>query len=126
MYQNVSSAAFARQYEQAYRQLLQVQESCTEPGQIDWSSMSCYLEEDGNSGFAIKHWDDELCLVWSRFKGRGPALVAAACEAGAVQLDCFDGYLPQLYAKHGFVEYKREPNWHVGQPDVVYMRREVF
>ena len=65
--------------------------------------------------------DGELCGVFSTVKGRGDAIMRDALTAGAVRLDCFDGYLPGFYARHGFRETHREENWTPGGPDVVYM-----
>lgn len=79
-----------------------------------------YLTDDYESGFAIRK-DGELVFVFSTVKGRGNALVRAAVRRGATHLDCFDGYLPTLYGRHGFVETRREPNWTPDGPDVVWM-----
>lgn len=79
-----------------------------------------YLTEDGQSGFGVTT-DGELIGVFSLERGRGDQLVAAAILMGARRLDCFDGYLPKLYARHGFSEYDRKPNWTPGGPDVVWM-----
>lgn len=78
------------------------------------------LAHDNRSGFALRE-DGELVFVFSLVKGRGDQLVAAAVTWGALYLDCFDGYLPTLYARHGFEQVKRVPNWTPGGPDVVYM-----
>ena len=77
------------------------------------------LSDDGLSGFAL--CNNELVGVFSLVKGRGDRLVSEAVFYGAQFLDCFDGYLPTLYAKHGFYETSRVPNWTAGGPDVVYM-----
>lgn len=79
-----------------------------------------FLTEDFDSGYAIRP-TGELVMVFSRVKGRGDQLVASAVANGAYRLDCFDGYLPELYKRHGFAEYDREANWTPGGPDVVYM-----
>jgi len=79
-----------------------------------------FLSDDFDSGYAIRE-NGELVFVFSRKPGRGDELVASAVENGAYRLDCFDGYLPSLYARHGFVEHDREENWTPGGPDVVYM-----
>lgn len=71
-------------------------------------------------GFIVKP-DGELVGVFSSIPGRGDALISAALNAGATHLDCFDGYLTEFYARHGFREYRREPNWTPGGPAVVYM-----
>lgn len=79
-----------------------------------------YLSPDEKSGFMLKP-DGEITALFSSEKGRGEALVQEAIKQGGTKLDAFDGYLPKLYEKYGFKEYKREPNWTQGQPDVVYM-----
>lgn len=82
-----------------------------------------FLTTDGASGFGIDA-DGTLIGLFSTVKGRGDALVKAAVENGATRLDCFDGYLPALYARHGFRETHREANWTPGEPDVVFMVRD--
>lgn len=79
-----------------------------------------YISPDERSGFMIKP-DGEITALFSANKGRGDALVKEAIAKGGTKLDAFEGYLPKLYEKHGFKEYKREPNWNKGGPDVVYM-----
>lgn len=81
-----------------------------------------YLSDDFDSGYAVKS-NGELVHVFSRVKGRGNLLVDSAVRNGAYRLDCFDGYLPDLYRRHGFVEHDRDANWTEGGPDVVYMYR---
>lgn len=78
-------------------------------------------DEHVTGGFIVTA-DDELVGLFSTVKGRGEQLVKAALNAGAEYLDCFDGYLTELYTRLGFVEWKREPNWTPGGPAVVYMR----
>lgn len=90
----------------------------------DYKNMKVFLSPDKKSGYAIKP-DGELVSVFSAEKGlnRGDKIVQDAIQSGATNLDAFDPYLPKLYEKHGFQEYKRELNWTPGQPDVVYMAR---
>lgn len=80
------------------------------------------LSLDGRSGYVVRP-DGELVFVFSLERGRGNYLVGKAILDGATRLDCFDGYLPSLYARHGFREVKREANWTDGGPDVVWMIR---
>lgn len=88
---------------------------------VDYSAHECYATADGTAGFAISP-DGDLQSVFNYGQGgRGSALVRAAIAAGAVTLDCFDGFLPAFYARHGFVIVRREENWTPGGPDVVYM-----
>ncbi|GAA0945999.1 hypothetical protein [Actinocorallia libanotica] len=81
-----------------------------------------YVSADGRSGFGVAH-NGELIGVFSLERGRGEALVSHAVANGARRLDCFDGYLPKLYARHGFWEVARVANWTPGEPDVVFMER---
>ena len=84
-------------------------------------SDAVYLaSSDGTRGLGIMP-DGTLIGLYSTVRGSGDALVRTAVAHGAVALDCFDGYLPTLYARHGFRETRREANWTPGAPDVVYM-----
>lgn len=77
-------------------------------------------EMTGIVGYAIRP-DGELVYVFSTVPGQGAAIVESALANGAVYLDCFEGYLPTFYGRHGFVEVSRVANWTPGEPDVVYM-----
>jgi hypothetical protein len=79
-----------------------------------------FAAEDARSGFAVVN-GDEIVGVFSTERGRGSEIVTEAVAAGGTHLDCFDGYLPSLYGRHGFAEVRREANWTPGEPDVVYM-----
>jgi len=82
------------------------------------------LVKDGNvvtGGFVVLN--GILLGLWSETPGNGDWLVREAVALGADQLDCFDGYLLEFYAKHGFRELSREPNWDEALPDVVWMGR---
>ena len=83
--------------------------------------MKTFLHPDKKSGFAVKP-DGDIVSLFSTQKGRGDKLAQHAKKSGGSKLDAFDGYLPKLYAKHGFKEHKREKNWTPGKPDVVYMK----
>jgi len=87
----------------------------------EYSKMKTFLHPDKKSGFAVKP-DGDIVSVFSTEKGRGDQIVQHAVKAGGNKLDAFDGYLPKLYAKHGFKETHREKNWTPGGPDVVYMK----
>lgn len=80
------------------------------------------VTNDGLSGFVVRS-DGELTNVFSTVKGRGDTLVSMAVNLGATHLDCFDGYLPSLYSRHGFHRVTSLPNWTEGGPDVVFMAR---
>lgn len=81
-----------------------------------------YLTADASSGFAIVN-GDMLKFVFSTVRGRGDSIVAAAVKRGARRLDCFEGHLSELYARHGFEIVSRIPNWDENGPDVVDMVR---
>lgn len=88
----------------------------------EYNNMRTFLAPDRKSGYAIKP-DGDIVSVFSTTKGRGDDIVNQAVKAGGTKLDAFDGYLPQLYGKHGFKEVAREANWTPGGPDVVYMKK---
>lgn len=72
-------------------------------------------------GFAVI--EGELKGLWCLRPGCGDWIMREAVSLGADRLDCFDGYLPEFYAKHGFREVLREKNHEKHGPDVVWMRR---
>lgn len=88
----------------------------------EYDNMRTFLSPDKKSGYAIKP-DGDIVSVFSTSKGRGDSIVHQAIKEGGTKLDAFDGYLPDLYAKHGFKEVAREANWSPGGPDVVYMQK---
>ena len=88
----------------------------------DSNGTNYYLSNTGNMGFCVSS-TGELTSVYSLYKGMGDTILKYAVKAGAMHLDCFDGYLPTFYARHGFKEVRREANWTEGEPDVVYMER---
>jgi len=90
---------------------------------VDYSDHECYATADGTAGFAISPAGDLQSVFNYGASGRGSALVSAAIMAGAVTLDCFDGFLVAFYALHGFKIVKREANWDGVGPDVVFMAR---
>jgi hypothetical protein len=92
----------------------------TPAADLDLTGARVFLTADANTGYAIKA-SGELVGVFSVIKGRGDAIVSDAILNGASALDCFDGYLPTFYARHGFVVVAREANWTPGEPDVVFM-----
>lgn len=125
-YTRVSAGCFARFLVKAWN----VRKGDTTVGEMldpnavnasHYEDAKCFLANDCQSGFVIRNGD--LQTVWSILKGRGDQIVTNAIRQGAITLDCFDGYLPTLYAKYGFKEIKREANWNEGGPDVVYMAR---
>lgn len=89
-------------------------------------------------GFALKpmqNGDVDIISVHNNtgIGGLGDALIQSAIRLGGTTLDHFDGYLSDLYRKHGFEEYERykwddqyaPENWDYkkyGTPDVI-MRR---
>lgn len=81
-----------------------------------------YLVSDDSAtvaGYAILN--GELVAVHSLVKGLGDWLVRNAVADGAIYLDCFEGHLSELYARHGFNIHFRVPNYVQGGPDIVGM-----
>lgn len=84
-------------------------------------------------GFALNPSENAVDIVLvhnnTTIGGLGRALIEAAIRNGGATLDCYDGYLCELYKKCGFVEYDRYKfdiqyahDWDVstmGTPDVV-------
>lgn len=116
----VSEEEFAAYFDAA-RSASGLVSDATSPYEADTDpNASVYrLTLDGRSGYAIR--DGYLTMVFSLVRGRGDSIVAKAVKDGAWHLDCFDGYLTELYTRHGFHVYKREANWTAGGPDVVFM-----
>lgn len=93
----------------------------------EYRNMRLFMTSDGSSGFALKETlagYDLVNVFNTGIKGMGHILVSAAIEQGATTLDCLDGFLPTFYAKFGFEEYNREPNWTAGEPDVIFMKHQ--
>lgn len=123
MYRNVLPSVFQRYFTIARGVHAQIEQATS--AFEDDGTTRYYLDdsdpERGFSGYAIRA-DGELVYVWSRpGSGLGDTLMRSALGNGAVYLDCFDGYLPTFYARHGFCEVARVQNWTPGGPDVVYM-----
>jgi hypothetical protein len=117
---HVSPAKYATAFLAARGLSETIANATSNPADVIAREGDAYLSRDGRSGFYVAA-DGELCGMFSLVKGRGDAIVSNALFVGADHLDCFDGYLPTLYARHGFEAVKRAPNWTAGGPDVVYM-----
>lgn len=81
-----------------------------------------FLAMDGNTvtgGFGVLN--GELIGLFAWPGTWGVWLLHRAMGEGATRLNCFDGFLPEYYAKHGWREVRREPNYEAGGPDVIYM-----
>ena len=81
-----------------------------------------FLAMDGNTvtgGFGVLN--GELIGLFAWPGTWGVWLLHRAMGEGARSLNCFDGFLPEYYAKHGWREVRREPNYRPGGPDVIYM-----
>lgn len=96
---------------------------------------TCYVSKTGRSGYAVKPDGDIISLFAAKGSGEGRQAFADAIRNGGTKLDCFDGFLPGLYAQFGFKEYDRwkwddqyaPPGWNkerFDSPDVVLMRLE--
>lgn len=118
----VPANVFAEIFEAAWDNVPAIREACSDFRDASAVDGAAYVSTDARSGFVVRA-DGELVGVFSRVRGRGDDIVSAAIDRGATRLDCFDGYLTGLYARHGFVEYDRAENWTAGAPDVVFMAR---
>jgi hypothetical protein len=100
----------------------------------DLANHSLYLAHDNKVGYALDPQGD-LQNVFNNDgpRGAGQQALVHAIKNGATTLDAFDGYLPDLYSKYGFVptgrmkfDPKQAPEkWNFerdGQPDVVFMK----
>lgn len=120
MFSNVKMPYFRKHFEAARADSEQIRQATSEwhsePGTryFLWSNGVDY------AGYALRS-DGELVYVFSTARGQGSAIVESAIGNGATYLDCFDGYLPTLYGRHGFETVATVPNWTPGEPDVVYM-----
>lgn len=86
-------------------------------------------------GYALNPDEDGVDIISvhnnePNIKGVGDALIESAKANGGTKLDHYDGFLSDLYSKHGFEEYDRykwddqyaDPNWdyeRYGRPDVI-------
>ena len=99
-----------------------IKQATTPWNEIDLSSNFYIAGYPAFMGYAISE-NGELTSVFSCIKGKGDTIMQDAIQNGAKHLDCFDGYLPSFYQRHGFKEVRRELNWTAGQPDIIYMER---
>lgn len=104
----------------------------------EYKDMRTFISPGGEAGFAVKSDGDIVSVfrnphVKDEKKGVAIHMLLIALQNGGKKLDCFDGYLPKLYAKVGMVpvaklgfnrEYAPE-GWNYerdGEPDVVFMK----
>lgn len=106
----------------------------TAPTREELAASRIFMSEDGQAGFRLAP-DGDLQNVFRNPGGQpgaGKLAVAEAIQRGATTLDAFDGFLPDLYARFGFVETGRmrfvdeyaPEGWNFardGRPDVVFM-----
>ena len=106
----------------------------SDPGE-ELAGKRAFLSADGNVGVTISGSGEVGNLFRNEGAppGSGGAAVDHAVANGGTWLNAFDGALPKIYAKHGFVEVARL-RWDPGQepdawnrkkydsPDVVFMR----
>lgn len=118
----VNVRQFHAAYREAHRSSYRVSDACTHPDKANYFNARCYLSDDGKSGYCVRSFTGELLYLYSLAPGRGDDLVGHAVSNGARKLDCFDGYLVDLYERHGFTQVRRVKNTCVGGPDVVYMQ----
>ena len=122
MFYNVKPWFFRKHFENARRDSGLVATMTSEFDPKASRGTKYYEWSDGfnHAGYAIRA-DGELVYVFSTARGMGDKIMESALANGAVYLDCFDGYLVNLYSRHGFRVVKRVENWTPGEPDVVYM-----
>lgn len=100
-----------------------IRDNTTPWDEIDLTDTECFIAGfPAYMGFAVRD-NGELIGLFSAINGKGDLLLKEAIKRGARHLDCFDGYLPTFYARHGFIEVRREANWTEGEPDVIYMEK---
>lgn len=65
---------------------------------------------DGRAGAAVRH-SGEISAVYSDGSSRGAtrALLPIAAERGGTHLECFDTFLPKIYARSGFIKVAAIP-----------------
>lgn len=98
-------------------------------------NVQTYQLNEYHIGYALKPDEDGVDIISvhnnePNIKGVGDALIESAKANGGTKLDHYDGFLSDLYSKHGFEEYDRykwddqyaDPNWdyeRYGRPDVI-------
>ena len=106
----------------------------------EYSKMKMYLLTGGAAGVAINE-EREIVSLFKNFRiatklgiddVSGKLLFAAISNEGT-KLDCYDGFLPHLYVKYGFIpvckiKFKEEfasPSWDYERdkkPDIIFFR----
>jgi len=126
MFSFVSAWTFSQAVAQAPRS-----EMLTPYSAEEYAQGRCFLSADKTAGYAIL--GTELVSLFNRgARGSGRLAIPHALRNGARTLCCFDGFLPELYTRYGFMETRREPwnnayaptAWDYtkhGRPDVVWM-----
>lgn len=87
----------------------------------DACKVRCMIDDHGATvgGYIVLH--GELKALWCDLPGYGCWVIQQALNDGADRLQCFDGYLVDLYSQFGFRVVTRQPNWTPGGPDVITM-----
>jgi hypothetical protein len=91
-----------------------------------------YMYEYAKAGFFIDAEGEIGNLISLGPRGMGKEAMRAAIKLGGTHLMCFDGFLPNYYAKFGFIRSGRQSfndayapdGWDYkkyGRPDVIYM-----
>lgn len=105
----------------------------------EYKDMRTFITPNGEAGFAVKD-DGDIVSVFRNpakadpnKKGVGIHILLLALQNGGKKLDCFDGFLPKLYAKVGMEPVAKLPfnreyapeGWNYerdGEPDVIFMK----
>ena len=101
----------------------------------DLADRRVFLSKDGNTGYTLDKNGDfgNLFSLPSAGLGRGSRAILEGVARGAQTLDCYNGVLPTLYMKFGFVPVARTKfvtkyapkRWDYAQfdnPDPIFMR----
>ena len=108
-------------------------ENLSPAGREELAGRRTFLSADGLTGYTVDRDGDFGNLFNNRGPvGAGQAGVVDGIRNGARTLDCYDGYLPKVYARYGYVVTGRvrfdprfaPPGWPAAKdsPDVVFMR----
>jgi len=148
---NVEHGAHVYRFEEVSPlRYLRARSTCPRPGYLTPVSQRGLGDEQARRFLAYRKPEVLACGFWiaplgrtfevggiingSRVRGLGYAAFLAAEALGATVLNCFDGYLPGLYARAGWIETSRvkfDPKlapkqWNHerdGAPDLIFMQK---
>lgn len=100
-YRMVASAQFIKSIQGSYGVNRHIPDLVKTYQPEQFAKHSNYLSGDGMSGYSIRP-DGTLVNVFSSVRGRGDEIVRDAIAKGAEKLQAKEGYLTDLYGRHGF------------------------